>query len=92
MLLNLQVAVVMVDELDFLVTQKQKLLYNLFDWPSLPNARLIVIGIANTMDLPERFLPKIHSRIGTFRIVFKPYTHDQILTIMKSRIQDTVSV
>ena len=35
---------VLVDELDFLVTRKQSVLYNLFDWPTRRHARLIVIG------------------------------------------------
>jgi origin recognition complex subunit 1 len=55
--------VLLVDELDALVTKKQTLLYNLFDWPSNKNSGLIILAIANTMDLPERFLVKIKSRI-----------------------------
>ena len=51
--------VVLIDELDALVTQKQTLLYNLFDWPCHQNSRLLVISIANTMDLPERMQGKI---------------------------------
>jgi len=45
----------LIDELDALLTKKQQLLYNIFDWPSRPNSNLIIISIANTMDLPERF-------------------------------------
>ena len=82
-----QCHVVLVDELDFLVTRKQSVLYNLFDWPSRRHARLIVIGVANTMDLPERLLPKVHSRLGMGRIVFKPYTKDQITTIVSARLE-----
>ena len=70
--------VVLVDELDQLVTAKQRVIYNLFDWPRRPHARLLIIGIANTMDLPERMLPRIHSRLGLFRLAFAPYTHQQI--------------
>ena len=36
-----------------------QVLYNLFEWPTRPGARLAVIGIANTLDLPERLLPRI---------------------------------
>ena len=46
--------VILIDELDALMTTKQTLLYNLFDWPCHSNSRLLVISIANTMDLPER--------------------------------------
>ena len=42
--------IVLIDELDALVTKKQTLLYNLFDWPCHANSRLLVIAIANTMD------------------------------------------
>lgn len=46
--------IVLIDELDALVTKKQTLLYNLFDWPCHAHSRLLVIAIANTMDLPEK--------------------------------------
>lgn len=41
-----------------LYTKRQSILYNLFDWPSRPNTTLIVLAIANTMDLPERVMMK----------------------------------
>ena len=57
--------VVLMDELDQLVTKDQSVMYNFFNWPSLPNSRLIVLAVANTMDLPERTLSnKISSRLG----------------------------
>lgn len=52
------VTVLLVDELDLLVTRNQMVLYNLFDWPTRKNSQLVVVGIANTMDLPERLLPR----------------------------------
>lgn len=54
-----QVTVLLLDELDMLLSRDQSVLYNLFGWPQAPRARLVVIGIANTLDLPERLLPKI---------------------------------
>ncbi len=47
-----QQIVLLVDELDMLKTMKQSVLYNLFEWPTYPHAKLIVLAIANTMDLP----------------------------------------
>ena len=84
---NQQMIVLLVDELDALVTKKQTLLYNLFDWPSNKNSGLIILAIANTMDLPERFLVKIKSRIGESRLVYQPYSRSQIERIIVSRIQ-----
>jgi Cdc6-like AAA superfamily ATPase len=56
---------VLMDELDLLVNRKQSVVYNFFDWPNLPYSRLIVVAIANTMDLPERMLSnKVSSRLG----------------------------
>ena len=82
------VHVVLVDELDYMVTRKQKVLYNLFNWPTYPHSRLVVVGIANTMNLPERLLPRISSRMGLRRVKFKGYTVKQIETIMKARLAD----
>ena len=54
-----KVAVVLIDEIDMLLSRDQDILYNLFGWPQQPGAKLAIIGIANTLDLPERLLPKI---------------------------------
>jgi origin recognition complex subunit 1 len=57
--------VVLMDELDQLVTKNQAVMYNFFNWPTLKHSRLIVLAVANTMDLPERTLSnKISSRLG----------------------------
>lgn len=57
--------VVLMDELDQLVTRNQSVMYNFFNWPALRHSRLIVLAVANTMDLPERTLSnKISSRLG----------------------------
>lgn len=60
--------VVLMDELDQLVTKNQTVMYNFFNWPTLRHSRLIVLAVANTMDLPERTLSnKISSRLGERR-------------------------
>ena len=49
-------------------TKKQTVMYNIFDWPTKRHARLIVLAIANTMDLPERIMMnRVSSRlVGIF--------------------------
>lgn len=69
---------ILIDELDALLFGKQTILYNLFDWPCHRRSNLVVIAIANTMDLPERMHHKISSRIGKNRLVYEPYTSHQI--------------
>ncbi|KAH6941145.1 hypothetical protein HPB50_014308 [Hyalomma asiaticum] len=80
--------VLLVDELDLLWTRKQQVLYNLFDWPTKPKSRLIVLTIANTMDLPERLMSnRVSSRLGLTRMTFHPYNHKQLQEIVLSRMQ-----
>lgn len=80
--------VVLMDELDQLVTRNQGVMYNFFNWPQLRHSRLIVLAVANTMDLPERTLSnKISSRLGLTRITFSGYSHTQLMTIIQSRLE-----
>lgn len=76
------VTVCLLDELDFLVSGNEHVVYNFFDWPQLSSSSLIVVGIANTMDLPERLTSKARSRMGgdqTNRMIFQPYSFDQVI-------------
>ncbi|XP_004346741.2 hypothetical protein CAOG_05056 [Capsaspora owczarzaki ATCC 30864] len=83
--------VLIVDELDLLVTKKQSVLYNMFEWPTRRGARLIALAIANTMDLPERHLSnRIQSRMGPTRLTFEPYTFKQLELIVQSRLEGIV--
>ena len=80
--------VVLMDELDQLVTKNQSVMYNFFNWPGLRHSRLIVLAVANTMDLPERTLSnKISSRLGLTRITFAGYNHEQLMKIIQSRLE-----
>ncbi|XP_010845483.1 PREDICTED: origin recognition complex subunit 1 isoform X2 [Bison bison bison] len=83
-----ETTVLLVDELDLLWTQKQDVMYNLFDWPTHKEARLVVLTIANTMDLPERIMMnRVSSRLGLTRMCFQPYTHSQLRQILLSRLR-----
>ncbi|GMS91044.1 hypothetical protein PENTCL1PPCAC_13219, partial [Pristionchus entomophagus] len=77
----------LIDELDQLSTNKQVLIYDVFNWSSVEAARVSIISIANTLDLPERMLnQRICSRLGMNRIVFQPYTHEEIVRIVMSKL------
>ena len=77
--------IIVVDEIDFLINKDQNFLYNLFNWSTYENSRLIIITISNTLDLPNRLKPKIRSRMGSNIIMFKPYDKEQLITIIKSK-------
>jgi origin recognition complex subunit 1 len=70
-------SVVLMDELDQLVTAKQDVIYNFFNWPTLVNSRLVVIAVANTMDLPERVMTgRVRSRLGQCVFASRPLAAD----------------
>lgn len=46
--------VCVLDEMDFLLTRNQHVIYNFLNWPRKYQSGLIVIGISNTMNLTER--------------------------------------
>ena len=87
-----QVVVVLLDEIDYLVTKNQSVLYSFFDWPSRSlvtqsTRRLVVIGVSNTLNLPERLHPRVQSRIGSTRIFFKAYNVQETVAILTAKIE-----
>ena len=59
-------------QLDLLWTRKQTVMYNIFDWPTRPHAKLIVLAIANTMDLPERIMMnRVASRLVKYQNIIR---------------------
>uniref|UniRef100_A0A182Q8K4 Origin recognition complex subunit 1 n=1 Tax=Anopheles farauti TaxID=69004 RepID=A0A182Q8K4_9DIPT len=82
--------VLLVDELDILCNKRQDVVYNILNWPTVSTAQLIVVTIANTMDLPERLLMgKISSRLGLTRLTFQPYNFRQLQEIVMARLTGT---
>jgi len=71
-------SVVLMDELDQLMTAKQDVVYNFFNWPTLAGAKLVVLAVANTMDLPERVMSgRVRSRLG--ELLFYPSLSVRVL-------------
>ncbi|KAH7479286.1 hypothetical protein PRIC1_009169 [Phytophthora ramorum] len=77
---------VLLDEMDFMLAGKNQVLYNLLEWQTSAAAKLVLVGIANTMDLPERLPTKIRSRLGGHRITFPAYTRAQLENIIQQRL------
>uniref|UniRef100_A0A8R1HWP6 Origin recognition complex subunit 1 n=2 Tax=Caenorhabditis japonica TaxID=281687 RepID=A0A8R1HWP6_CAEJA len=79
--------VILIDELDSLCNRKQDVLYDIFEWTALPQSKVTIIGIANTLDFPERMLCQRNaSRLDKRRLVFQPYQHEQIQEIVRARL------
>lgn len=59
------------------------MLYTIFEWPALANSHIVLIGIANALDLTERTLPRLQARcsLRPCTLNFAPYTKEQIINI-----------
>ncbi|EME80234.1 uncharacterized protein MYCFIDRAFT_116102, partial [Pseudocercospora fijiensis CIRAD86] len=79
---------VVLDEVDVLVDLDLSLLYGLFEWSMHPNSRLILIGIANALDLTDRFLPRLKARnLKPELLPFMPYSAAQIAEVITSKLK-----
>ena len=79
-------SVVLMDELDQLLTAKQDVVYNFFNWPTMRDSQLFVIAVANRMDLPQHLAAKIKSRLGLQTVLFQPYDRQSLIEIVQSRL------
>uniref|UniRef100_M8B725 Cell division control protein n=1 Tax=Aegilops tauschii TaxID=37682 RepID=M8B725_AEGTA len=79
---------VVVDEMDYLITRDRAVLHDLFMLTTLQFSRCILIGIANAIDLADRFLPKLESlNCKPLVITFRAYSKDQISNIINHRLK-----
>ena len=74
------------DEMDQLSSKSETVLYDLFDLAGSKDSRLIVIGIANGLDLLDRVLPNLSRRNHPKQYNFIPYTATQIADLVKDRL------
>lgn len=79
----------MIDEIDYLYQKDENVLYSLFEWTHQPESKLIVVGIANTMELPAMLGTKTLSRMGKKRLTFRAYNQQEIQAIVESRLEET---
>nr|ABI31785.1 Cdc6 [Drosophila teissieri] len=78
------------DEIDQLCTSRQEVLYTIFEWPALPSSRILLVGIANSLDLTDRALMRLNARceLKPRLMHFPPYSKQQIVEIFKSRLAE----
>lgn len=83
--------VLVLDEIDQIETSIKQTtdLYKIFEWPFLKNSKLILIGIANSLDFTDRILPRLELKPECKpKIVnFTPYTKEDIVNIIKDRLR-----
>ncbi|NWH79239.1 CDC6 protein, partial [Piaya cayana] len=76
------------DELDQLESKGQDVLYTLFEWTRLPGSRLVLVGLANALDLTDRSLARLRTSPhgGPQLLHFPPYTREQLAAILQERL------
>lgn len=75
------------DEIDSLITRDQDVLYKIFEWASLSSSRLVLIGIANALDLTDRILPRLRAKNCEPQLLnFNPYQVSEISSIIRDRL------
>lgn len=88
-----KMTLLVLDEIDQLRSHGKHLnvLYQIFEWPTLLNSKLILVGIANSLDLTDRLLDRLVNKceMKPKPIRFSAYTKAQIVDIFKSRLEDS---
>lgn len=79
--------VVILDEMDHIVTSDQEVLFRIFQWAFASNSNLVLVGIANALDLTDRFLPRLRSqKLVPEVLTFTPYSSDDVVKIIQERL------
>ena len=81
--------VCLLDEVDFMLTKNNTVIFHFLSWPLLQQSFFAVICVANIMDLQTRLSDSMTSRLGLTqleRVLFTPYTHEDIKEILTARL------
>ncbi|CRK99225.1 CLUMA_CG012553, isoform A [Clunio marinus] len=88
-----KMTLIILDEMDQLCStgKKQDILYHIFELPAIPKSKLILVGIANALDLTDRLLVRLQSKCELKPKVmhFSAYTKAQIVEIFKNRFEES---
>lgn len=85
---TLQRHIIVLDEVDNIAKCSLSDLVQLFQLPHTPGVQVMVVGIANCIDLTERTLPELKLQLVTPRLLtFNAYTTRQLAAILDSVVQ-----
>ncbi|PMB65860.1 Cell division control protein 18 [Beauveria bassiana] len=85
---NATTYLVTLDEIDHILTMGLESLYRVFEWSLHKSSRLLLVGIANALDLTDRFLPRLKSKnLKPELLPFLPYTAGQVKNIITTRLK-----
>lgn len=79
---------VVLDEIDHILTLGLESLYRMFEWSLQKSSRLTLVGIANALDLTDRFLPRLKAKnMKPDLLPFHPYTAPQVKNVITTRLR-----
>ena len=82
------IAIIILDEIDKLVSKGDDVLYNLTRINSdLKKAKVSLIGVTNDLKFTEFLDPRVRSSLGEEEIIFPPYDANQIRDILNQRAE-----
>ena len=78
------------DEVDQLDSKNQSVLYTVFEWPALQSSSLALVGLANSLDLTDRVLPRLQVSpdYKPTLLHYPPYTKQEIIDILSARLKE----
>ncbi|KAL4788225.1 P-loop containing nucleoside triphosphate hydrolase protein [Aspergillus varians] len=83
---------VMLDEIDHLLTTDAGILQSLFEWSLQRESKVMLIGVANALDLTDRSLPQLKAKnLKPLLLPFLPYNANQIANVIINRLRSLLS-
>jgi Cdc6-like AAA superfamily ATPase len=84
-----KIVLLVIDEIDGLFINDKEWLYRLYSLPFEMKSKLLLITIANSVDLGSRMMPNLASRgHKPLEVVFKPYSAEEAKNILISRYEE----
>ncbi|KAJ5577906.1 uncharacterized protein N7459_006870 [Penicillium hispanicum] len=84
---------VSLDEMDHLLAGDSGVLQSLFEWSLSGKSTLILIGIANALDLTDRSLPQLKAKnLKPLLLPFLPYNAASIANVITGRLRSLLPV
>lgn len=89
---------IILDEIDYLLTKDQNILVELFNLSSRNlspklKTKCMMIGIANSLDLTNKLLPKLDKNGTNPKVVsFKPYSFDKMKSIVTQKLKSLIEL
>jgi cell division control protein 6 len=84
---------VVIDELDQLLGGDHEALHALFEWAAAPSSNLVLLGIANSLDMMQRSLPRLRARRAVPQtLTFPPYAPGELASILTQRVAQAIAL